>query len=129
MASRPQAAVLEALRRSTAGDVEGALALLDEVHAEGTLGVDGQGLRFLLLQKAGRQRDALEAAGAALELVDKPLPRSTWLLRRGLLSLDLARPLDALRDLQEVMRLGASDDHAAQARGALLRIAQAGSIQ
>jgi tetratricopeptide (TPR) repeat protein len=125
---RPAAALLEALRRSTSGDVEGALTLLDESQAAGDLDAEGLGLRFLLLQKVGREQDAMDTAGAALEVVDKPLQRSTWLLRRGMLALDLEEPLAALRDFQEVMRLDVSEDHTLQARAALLRLAQAGSI-
>lgn len=120
--------LVKALGLSQAGDVDGALLLLEAVATEG-YDPHAEGLRFLLLQRQGRSEDALAVCSRSLEQALEPLARSTWLLRRGLLHLELGRPLLALDDVQEVLRLRASADHEAQARAALLRVAEQGRVQ
>lgn len=132
MTSKPRATpsktLLQALSRSQSGDVDGALALL-EGEAAGGYDADAEGLRFLLLLRRHRAEEAVEVASRSLEQPLEPLPRSTWLLRRGLLHLEHERPLLALDDLQEVLKLRASPDHEDQARAGLLRVAERGRIQ
>ncbi len=123
--------LVQALARSTSGDIDGALALLEGLRAGG-YNADAEGFRFLLLLQRGRADDAVAVADHSLGQTEPPLTslaRSTWLLRRGLLHLEHERPLLALDDMQEVLKLRASSDHEDQARQALLRIAQQGRIQ
>lgn len=119
---------MAALSRSQSGDVDGALTLL-EGAAAGGYDPDAEGLRFMLLLRRNRADEAVDVASRSLEQPLEALPRSTWLLRRGLLHLEHERPLLALDDLQEVLKLRASRDHEDQARAGLLRVAQQGRIQ
>ena len=124
----PSLALVQALGRSQAGDVDGALLLLEGIAAEG-YDAQAEGFRFLLLLQKGRSDDAVAVCTRSLEQPLEALARSTWLLRRGLLHLEWERPVEALDDLQEVLRLRASPDHEAQARQALLKVAQQGRVQ
>lgn len=124
----PSLSLVKALSLSQQGDVDGALALLDAIAAGG-YDPHAEGLRFLLLQRQGRADDAVLVCSRSLEQPLEPLARSTWLLRRGLLYLEQEQPLLALDDVQEVLKLRASPDHEAQARAALLRVAQQGRVQ
>lgn len=114
--------LFEALRRSQSGDVDGAIVLLEELATEGAPSADALGLHFMLLMRAGRTSCALELCGVALEHLEDPLARSTWLLRRGLMYVERERKNEALDDLQQVIILDASEDHQLTARQALLRI-------
>lgn len=124
----PSLTLVKALGLSQSGDVDGALLLLEAIAEEG-YDAHAEGLRFLLLQQKGRAEDALAVCSRSLEEPLEPLARSTWLLRRGLLHLELEQPLLALDDMQEVLKLRASPDHEAQARSALLRVAEQGRVQ
>lgn len=124
----PSPVLVKALSRSTSGDLDGALELLEGLAAEG-YNPDAEGLRFLLLLQKGRSDDALEVATGSLAQPLEALARSTWLLRRALLHLEHERHLLALDDLKDVMKLRASPDHEDQARAALLRVAQLGRVQ
>lgn len=124
----PSRTLVEALGRSQAGDVDGALALLEAIAADG-YDAQAEGFRFLLLLQKGRSDDAVAVCTRSLAEPLEPLARSTWLLRRGMLHLEWERPVEALDDLQEVLRLRASEDHEAQARQALLKVAAQGRVQ
>lgn len=115
--------LFEALQLSQTGDVDGALRVLEDAGEEGALSADGLGLQFMLLMRAGRSDEALDVCTVSIERFDKPLARSTWLLRRGLMYVDRERKRPALDDLQRVIMLDASDDHQRTAREALLRLA------
>lgn len=122
-------ALIRALTLSQAGDVDGALTLLDGLAADGPYDKDAESLRFMLLLRRHRSDDALAVASRSLSQPLETLARSTWHLRRGLLHLEHDRPLPALEDLQEVLKLRASPDHEAQARQGLLQVALQGRIQ
>jgi tetratricopeptide (TPR) repeat protein len=124
MSSSPATYLARALELSRSGEVDEAVAILEEAAQEGALDSEAQSFRFMLLMRLGRAEDALVVCSECIALDAPPLARSTWLLRRGLLQINLARTDEALADLQEVMKLRASDDHDRQARKALLRVAQ-----
>jgi hypothetical protein len=124
----PSLVLVQALGRSQSGDVDGALLLLEGIAAEG-YDAQAEGFRFLLLLQKGRSDDAVAVCTRSLEQPLEPLARSTWLLRRGLLHLEFDRPLEALEDMQEVLKLHASPDHEAQARQALVKVAEQGRVQ
>jgi hypothetical protein len=58
-----------------------------------------------------------------LTIAMRPMQRSTWHLRRGLLRLSRGDGKAALPDLQKVLSLKASEDHLNRARAALLEVA------
>ena len=60
--------------------------------------------------------NAIHTCNQQLSLVDKDLPRSTWLLRRGLLKLRANHEVDALGDFEEVIQMNCSSDHVSQAQ-------------
>lgn len=113
----------DALHLSRSGDVEGAVALLREARARGTAKEAHLSLLFQLVTLREASDEALEIAGAALALARLPIGKSTWALRRGLVHLDKGHRDDALKDLQLVLKLRASEEHQDQARQALLRVA------
>ena len=118
---------LEALSLSRTGDREGAVALLLSARDNGPLDEPATSLLFTLLGDRGDDVDdhALRVAlcDHALTLVARPMQRSTWHLRRGLLYVERREGARALVDLQRVLSLKASDDHLDQARAALLQVA------
>ena len=59
---------------------------------------------------------AINTCDQQLALVNKDLPRSTWLLRRGLLKLRANHEVDALSDFKEVIQMNCSIDHVNQAQ-------------
>lgn len=118
---------LEALALSRAGDREGAIALLLAARENSPLDDPATSLLFSLLGDRGDDVDdhalKLELCERGLELATRPVQRSTWHLRRGLLFLERREAGPALAELQRVLSLKASDDHLEQARGALLQVA------
>ena len=106
----------EALRISRSGDVAGAIELLRA--SEPT-----QAHLSLLFQLVSAPEEAIEIASAALALAKLPMAKSTWALRRGLLHLEKGHRDQALNDLQQVLKLRASEEQQTQARQALLRVA------
>jgi hypothetical protein len=118
---------LEALALSRAGDREGAIALLLAARENGPLDDPATSLLFSLLGDRGDDVDdhalKVELCERGLELATRPVQRSTWHLRRGLLWLERREASRALVDLQRVLALQASEDHLEQAREALLQVA------
>ena len=118
---------LEALALSRAGDREGAIALLLAARENSPLDDPATSLLFSLLGDRGDDVDdhalKLELCERGLELATRPVQRSTWHLRRGLLFLERREAGPALAEFQRVLSLKASDDHLEQARGALLQVA------
>lgn len=118
---------LEALSLSRTGDREGAIALLLAARDNGPLDEPATSLLFTLLGDRGDDVDdhalRVELCEHALTLVARPMQRSTWHLRRGLLFVARREGARALVDLQRVLALKANDDHLEQARAALLKVA------
>jgi hypothetical protein len=118
---------LEALGLSRGGDREGAIALLLTARDNGPLDEPATSLLFTLLGDRGDDVDdhdlRLELCEHALTLVTRPMQRSTWHLRRGLLHIERREGARALADLQRVLALKACDDHLEQARALLLQVA------
>ncbi len=106
-------ALEDALDLSRRGDVDAAIRVLREVSSK------SEAHWSLLWQLA----PDLDVANAGCALAKTPIAASTWSLRRGLLHLENKRKQAALADLQQVLKLRASDDHQSQARAALLQIA------
>ncbi|MFZ9889520.1 MAG: hypothetical protein ACO3JL_18650 [Myxococcota bacterium] len=116
--------LMRALGLAQAGDAEAALAALEEATPSESMDFDEEGLRFVLLQRLGREDDVITLIARVLAQPMLPLSKSTWHLRRGLLHLSAQRAQLALQDLQEVLKLAACPDHEEQARLALLRAAE-----
>lgn len=124
----------EALKLSLTGDVAGALALLRAARENGPLDESALSLLFSLLHDQGPSDEVFAVCADAIERAEqaqaagkvrgKPITRSTWHLRRGLLHVEGRNREDAVRDLLLVLKLKASDDHTAQAQKALLAAAQ-----
>ncbi len=135
----------EALQLSLTGDIDGALALLRAARENAPLDQSALSLMFKLLQDRGPGDEVFDICAAGIELAEqsaassslssspslssssgrnKPITRSTWHLRRGLLHVEGRNREDAVRDLLLVLKLKASDDHTAQAQKALLAAAQ-----
>lgn len=118
---------LEALGLSRTGDRDGAITLLLAARDNAPLDETSTSLLFTLLGDRGDDVDdhglRIELCEHALTLVTRPMPRSTWLLRRGLMRLKRREAALALADLQSVLGLKASNDHLEQARAALLQVA------
>ena len=110
----------DALQMSRSGDVEGAVKLLRAVPVMNEAHLS---LLFQLVTMRDVPDEALEIAGKALALAKLPIATSTWALRRGLIHLEKGHRDDALKDLQLVLKLRASEEHQVQARQALLRVA------
>lgn len=111
---------------SRTGDVKGALALLRSARANGPLDEPATSLLFNLLQDAADDDghgERLELCAHGLSFSKRPVTRSSWHLRRGLLHVERQDRTAALGDLQMVLKLKASDDHTAQAQKALLAVA------
>jgi hypothetical protein len=118
---------LEALALSRRGDVVGAIALLRVARDNGPLDEPATSLLFNLLQDVADDEDFAERLALCdhgLQLAQRPLTRSSWWLRRGMLHVAAGNRAAALADLQAVLRTKASDDHTAQAQKALLTVAQ-----
>ena len=113
----------DALQLSRAGDVAGAVSLLRGVRAGGVATNAHLSLLFALVTMNDAADEALEIAGAAFHLAKLPIARSTWALRRGLIYLDKGHRDHALKDLQLVLNLRASEEQHTQALQALLRVA------
>lgn len=105
------------------GDVLGAVALLEDARATG-LSEAERSLLFQLLSSKELFRDAISVATDAVNAAERPLPRSNWLVRRGLLYIETNDRDRALADLLEVQRLRANEGHLEQARAALVKVAQ-----
>jgi hypothetical protein len=117
---------LEALSLSRSGDVGGAVALLRAARANGPLDEPATSLLFNLVQDAPDDEghgERLALCDDGLSLAKRPVTRSSWHLRRGLLHVERADRAAALVDLQAVLKLKASEDHTAQAQKALLVVA------
>lgn len=126
----------EALQLSLTGDIDGALALLRAARENAPLDQSALSLMFKLLQDRGPGDEVFDVCAAGIELAEqaraagvavsrgKPITRSTWHLRRGLLHVEGRNREEAVRDLLLVLKLKASDDHTAQAQKALLAAAQ-----
>ncbi len=117
---------LEAVALSRTGDSAGAIALLRGARDNGPLDEAATSLLFTLLGCRGDDIDDVDEQLALCEqglaLAKRPLTQSTWHLRRGLLLLQRADGA-ALKDLQRVLSLKASDDHLERARASLLEVA------
>ena len=113
----------DALDRSRSGDVLGAITLLEDARRDG-LSEAERSLLFQLLSSKERFVEAIDVATEALGAPLKGVPRSNWLLRRGLLAIEVGRREVALADLLEVQKLKVNEGHLEQARAALLKVAQ-----
>ncbi|OGQ09084.1 MAG: hypothetical protein A2138_12710 [Deltaproteobacteria bacterium RBG_16_71_12] len=113
----------EVLALARAGDVDAAADVLREARKNGPLAEEHLSVFFQLTTKRGPTDEALELCAEALAVASRPLARSNWALRRGLLRLELADRAGALADLQAVLRLSANEGHVEQARAALVRVA------
>lgn len=113
----------EVLALARAGDVDAAADVLREARRNGPLGEEHLSVFFQLTTKLGPTDEALEVCAEALTLASRPLARSNWTLRRGLLLLEREDRAGALADLQVVLKLKANEGHVEQARAALLRVA------
>jgi hypothetical protein len=119
-----QSIAVEALALSRTGDVVGAVALLRMARDNAPLDEAATSLLFNLLQDtqdADDERQALCDHGLSIAI--RPVTRSSWHLRRGQLSIARGDRAGALTDLQMVLKMGASEDHTAQAHKALLTVA------
>jgi len=108
-----------ALALARAGNVDGALAILEEA-SEGAPDENLEGFLFMLVRGRDRER-AIALATRCIARVEHDLSRSTWLLRRGLLHLEAEDPQAAFADLMAVLQLNVNDSHAEQARLAMAR--------
>lgn len=125
--------VFQALSFSQNGKRGEAVAILRAARDAGPLDDAATSLLFALLGEGTGQEvvdiddddhdERLELCDHALGLSPKPLLRSTWLLRRGLVHLERKDAKGAVLDLQGVLRLAASPTHEQSARAALLRAA------
>jgi predicted neuraminidase len=119
--------VMEALELAKAGDSAGAIAMLRAAQDAGPLDEPCTSLLFTLLGDRGDHfddsDDQLALCEHGLSLARRPLAQSTWHLRRGLLLLAKNDGAGALKDLQRVLSLKASDDHTERARSSLLQVA------
>ena len=116
MATEDRALLNRALDLARAGDIDGALALLEDAPLDEHV----QGFLYMMLRARGRKEQAVTLCTDALKGADTALSRSTWMLRRGLMQLELKGAENAaFADLTGVLRLDASDDHTRQARRAL----------
>lgn len=113
----------EVLALARAGDVDAAADLLREARRNGPLPEEHLSVFFQLTSKRGPTDEALELCAEAIAMVTRPLARSNWSLRRGLLRLEREDRAGALADLQAVLKLRANEGHVEQARAALLRVA------
>lgn len=118
---------LAALELSRTGDRAGAITLLREAATNAPLDEAATSLLFTLLGDRGDDIDdgdeQLALCERGLSLAKRPITQSTWHLRRGLLLLQRG-DVAALKDLQRVLSLKASDDHGEQARASLLEVAK-----
>ena len=113
----------EVLILSRAGEVDAAADLLREARRNGPLPEEHLSVFFQLTSKRGPTSEALELCAEALAAASRPLARSNWALRRGLMLIELEDRAGALADLQSVLMLRANEGHVEQARAALLRVA------
>jgi hypothetical protein len=114
----------EAVQLSLNGDVAGALALLRQARENAPLDEAALSLLFNLLHDLGPTDEVFAVCSEGLALAQRPVARSSWHLRRGLLAVEGARRTEAVNDLMAVLKLKASDDHVAQAQMARLAAAQ-----
>ncbi len=113
----------EVLTLARAGEVDAAADLLREARRNGPLPEEHLTVFFQLTSKRGPTDEALALCAEALALVARPVARSNWSLRRGLMLIELGDRGGALADLQVVLTLGANEGHVEQARAALVRVA------
>lgn len=114
----------EALQLSLRGDVDGALSLLRAARENAPLDESALSLLFNLLQDLGVSDEVIAVCGEGLERAKRPVAKSTWHLRRGLLLIEGKNRDGAVKDLLAVLKLKASEDHTTQAQKALLAAAQ-----
>ena len=115
----------EALQLSITGNVEGALGLLRAARSNGPLDESALSLLFSLLHDRRPVDDeVIVICAEGLALAVRPVAKSAWHLRRGLLLVDAEDGAGAAKDLLAVLKLRASDDHVTQANRALLAAAQ-----
>ena len=114
----------EALQLSLKGDVEGALGLLRAARENAPLDDSALSLLFNLLHDLGVSDEVIAVCGEGLERAKRPVQKSAWHLRRGLLFIEGKNRDGAVKDLMAVLKLKASEDHTAQAQKALLAAAQ-----
>lgn len=113
----------EVLALARAGEVDAAAELLREARMNGPLAEEQLSVFFQLTTKGGPNEEALELCADALAVVTRPIARSNWSLRRGLLRLELSDRAGAAADLLAVLKLRANEGHIEQARAALVRVA------
>ncbi len=114
---------VEALQLSLKGDVAGALALLRAARENAPLDESALSLLFKLLQDVGVSDEVIAVCDEGLGNAQRPVAKSTWHLRRGLLHIEGRNRDGAVKDLMAVLKLKASADHTAQAQKALLAAA------
>ena len=119
---------LAALELSRLGNSAGAIELLRGARDNGPLDEAATSLLFTLLGDRGDDIDDVDEQLALCEqglaLAKRPITSSTWHLRRGLLLLARGDGAAALKDLQRVLSLKATDDHLERARASLLEVAK-----
>lgn len=117
----------EALQLSLVGNVAGALELLREARKNAPLDESALSLLFNLthdVRPVDVDHEIIEVCTEGLALAKRPVSKSSWHLRRGLLLLEAGARDPAVKDLLAVLKLKASDDHTTQANKALLVAAQ-----
>jgi hypothetical protein len=125
-ATRVMASNRRGIWRLCAYGDRGALALLRAARDNGPLDEPATSLLFNLQQDAADDEghgERLALCDHGLRLATRPVTRSSWHLRRGTLHAERGDRAAALVDLQMVLKLKASDEHAAQAHKPLLAVA------
>jgi len=112
----PKPTVEDALALARSGDVDGALALLEERDPDERT----CSMLFMLLTAKDRHEEALRVAQLAQKGAKDALARSTWRLREGLTELQCGRTKEAQAVFTDVLRMKASEDHVQQAQASLL---------
>lgn len=124
--------VQRALALSRTGDIDAALATVREVPRGAPNIEAADALHWMLLRASGAIADAMALADTVLNTPQRTagsesalstLQESTWRLRRGMLAAETGAAPQALSDLQDVLRLRASESHVKQAQRVLLEVA------
>jgi hypothetical protein len=102
-----------ALDKAQSGDIDGALALLNEAPNE-DMNENVFGMIYFLLMAKDRKEDAIALATRCLTHPSEDLIQSKWFLRRGMLQLNLNQKDKAQADFAEVLKLRANEDHVRQ---------------
>jgi len=117
----------EALQLSLVGNVAGALELLREARKNAPLDESALSLLFNLthdVRPVEADDEIIAVCTEGLALAKRPVSKSSWHLRRGLLLTEAGDRDGAVKDLLAVLKLKASEDHTTQANKALLAAAQ-----